>query len=207
MALNLYDRYLMPRLIDACCGLPAIQAHRARLLPLARGAVLEIGIGTGRNLPFYDGTRITMLHGLDPAAQMQRTAARRARAAGLTVQLIPLSAQQIPAPDAHYDTVVCTFTLCTLPDPVAALHEMRRVLAPGGRLLFCEHGRAPEPSVQRWQDRLTPWWKPLAGGCHLNRDVRAMLRDGGFAPTAIDSGYIAGPRPFAHITRGVAVAA
>ncbi|MGK2943046.1 MAG: class I SAM-dependent methyltransferase [Immundisolibacter sp.] len=205
--MNLYDRYLMPLLIDVCCGIKAIQAQRAQLLPQAEGKVLEIGIGTGRNLAFYDPARLTSLHGLDPAQQMNHKAQRRARAAGLEVELITLSAEQIAAPDASYDTVVCTFTLCTIPNPVTALQQMRRVLKPGGKLLFCEHGRSPEAPVQRWQDRLTPWWKPFAGGCHLNRDVRAMLRDGGFAPTQIESSYLAGPKPLTYVTRGVAVAA
>ena len=205
--MNLYDRYVMPLLIDTCCGLKDIQAQRAQLLPRAEGKVLEIGIGTGRNLEFYDPTKLTSLQGLDPADQMHSKAQKRARAAGLDVELITQSAQQIPAPDATYDTVVCTFTLCTIPDPVTALREMRRVLKPGGKLLFCEHGRSPEASVQRWQDRLTPWWKPFAGGCHLNRDVRAMLNDGGFAPTEIESSYLNGPKPLVYVTRGVAVAA
>lgn len=204
--MNIYDRYLMPLLIDACCGLKDIQAQRAQLLPRARGKVLEIGIGTGRNLAFYDPAKLTSLQGLDPAPQMSGKAQKRARAAGLDVELITLSAERIPAPDATYDTVVCTFTLCTIPDPVTALRQMRRVLKPGGELLFCEHGRSPEASVQRWQDRLTPWWKPLAGGCHLNRDVRTMLRDGGFVPTQVESGYLNGPKPLVYVTRGVALA-
>lgn len=205
--MNPYDRYVMPLLIDACCGMKAVQKQRARLLPRAEGRVLEIGIGTGRNLPFYDPAKLESLQGLDPAGQMNQKARRRASAAGLEVELLTLSAEAIPAPDASYDTVVCTFTLCTIPDPVKALREMRRVLKPGGRLLFCEHGRAPEASVQAWQDRLTPWWKPIAGGCHLNRDVPAMLRDGGFRATEIESSYLKGPRPLVWVTRGVAVPA
>jgi len=205
--MNLYDRYLMPALIDLCCGLKPIQAQRAALIPRARGDVLEIGIGTGRNLPFYDGAKLTSLQGLDPATQMNAKARGRADAAGLAVELITLSAEAIPAPDARYDTVVCTFTLCTIPDPIAALHEMRRVLKPDGQLLFCEHGRAPETSVQQWQDRLTPWWKPVAGGCHLNRDVPELLRAGGFKAIEIEAHYLKGPKPWVWVTQGVAVAA
>lgn len=205
--MNPYDRYVMPLLIDACCGMKDIQAERAQLLPRAQGKVLEIGIGTGRNLPFYDRSKLTSLAGLDPATQMSPKARRRAREAGLDVDLITLSAEEIPAEKASFDTVVCTFTLCTIPDAVKALHEMRRVLKPGGKLLFCEHGRSPDASVSRWQDRLTPMWRPLAGGCHLNRDVRKMLSDGGFAPTEIESRYLKGPKPIVYVTRGVAVAA
>ncbi|MGQ0700176.1 MAG: class I SAM-dependent methyltransferase [Panacagrimonas sp.] len=215
--MNLYDRYVMPLLIDACCGMKAIQEQRAKLIPRAYGKVLEIGIGTGRNLPFYDPMNLDTLQGLDPADQMNPTAQKRARDAGLNVELITLSAEEIPAADASYDTVVCTFTLCTIPDPVKALREMRRVLKPGGQLLFCEHGQSPDASVHRWQNRLTPWWKPIAGGCNLNRDVRGMLRDGGFKPTEIESGYLkvarftdavsAVAKPMLYVTRGVAVAA
>lgn len=205
--MNLYDRYLMPLLIDACCGMKDIRLEREALIPRAQGRVLEIGIGTGRNLEFYDRGRLVSLQGLDPAEQMNPKAVRRAREVGLDVELLTLSAEAIPAPDASYDTVVCTFTLCTIPDPIKALREMRRVLKPGGELLFCEHGRAPEESVQNWQDRLTPWWKPIAGGCHLNRDVRSMLSAGGFTTREIESHYLKGPRPLVWVTRGVAVAA
>lgn len=205
--MNVYDRYVMPALVDLCCGMKAIQRQRAALLPRATGDVLEIGIGTGRNLPFYDPGKLTALHGLDPAVQMNPKARQRAQAAGLAVELITLSAESIPADDARYDTVVCTFTLCTIPDPIAALHEMRRVLKPGGSLLFCEHGRSPDAPVQRWQDRLTPLWKPLAGGCHLNRDVPAMLQAGGFRATEIEARYLKGPKFMTWVTQGSAVAA
>lgn len=205
--MNLYDRYLMPLLIDACCGMKDVQRQRAQLLPLAQGKVLEIGIGTGRNLPFYDRQKLGSLQGLDPAGQMNPKARRRAREAGLDVELITISAEEIPAESRTYDTVVCTFTLCTIPDPVKALREMRRVLKPDGKLLFCEHGRSPELSVNRWQDRLTPWWKPIAGGCHLNRDVRTMLRQGGYAIPQVESSYLKGPKPLVYVTRGVAIPA
>mgnify|MGYP000312518186 FL=1 len=115
--------------------------------------------------------------------------------------------EEIPAEDASFDTVVCTFTLCTIPDPVKALWEMRRVLKPDGELLFCEHGRAPDANIQRWQDRITPYWKPLGGGCHLNRSVPKMLADGGFKTPEIESRYLKGPKPWTWVTRGVAVAA
>ncbi len=190
-----YDRHVLPPLLDCACGLPMVTRQRRLVVPQARGRVLEIGIGTGLNLPHYDMACVTSLTGVDPGIGMHPTAARRARARGLDVRLVPLSAEQLPLPDASFDTVVVTYTLCTIPDPVAALREMRRVLAPGGQLLFCEHGRAPEPAVQRWQERLQPLWGRLAGGCHLGRDVPALLGQAGFTVPSLHTGYIPGPRP------------
>lgn len=196
--MNLYDRYLLPYLIDWACGISPVQRQRAKIVPRAQGRVLEIGIGTGRNLPFYDHARLGQLYGLDPALQMHRLARRRMRQTGLKVELLDLPAEHIPMEDASFDTVLTTFTLCTIPDAVTALREMRRVLKPGGRLLFCEHGAAPDAGVRRWQDRLTPLWKPIAGGCHLNRDIPALLRDGGFAIHDLEQLYLPGPRPLTY---------
>ena len=169
--------------------------------------VLEVGIGTGLNLPWYNPTRVSRITGLDPALALHPRAQRRIAAAGLPVELVGLSAEQIPRPDASFDTVVVTYTLCTIPDPVAALREMRRVLVPGGRLLFCEHGRAPDAGVARWQDRLQPLWGPLAGGCHLNRDIPALLQAGGFASPDLQTRYLPGPRVMTFNYWGQAVAA
>lgn len=191
--MNWYDRHVLPWLIDTACGLPMVQAQRRLLVPQARGRVLEIGMGTGRNLPFYDRSKLTQLVGVDPALQMHRLAQRRSAKAGIHVDLVGLSADRLPLPDAHFDTVVCTYTLCSIPDPLAALHEVRRVLKPDGRFLFCEHGRAPDAALARWQDRLQPCWMPLAGGCHLDRDVPALLRDAGLN-AQVDQGYLSGPR-------------
>ena len=191
--MNWYDRHLLPWLIDIACGMPMVQAKRQWLVPQARGRVLEIGMGTGRNLPFYDRARVTGLVGVDPALQMHRLARKRSAQAGIDVELVGLSAERLPLPDDSFDTVVCTYTLCSIPDPGAALHEVRRVLKPGGRLLFCEHGRSPDPALARWQDRIQPWWMPLAGGCHLDRDVPALLREAGLK-AQVDQGYTPGPR-------------
>lgn len=204
--MSFYDNHVLPLLIDCACGMKAVRCERAKLIPQAKGRVLEVGIGTGLNLPHYDAGRIESLQGLDPACAMHAKAKQRMHAAGLTVELIPLSAEKIPAADASYDTIVCTFTLCSIPDAASALLEMRRVLAPAGRLLFCEHGRAPQPEVQRWQDRLTPMWKQLAGGCHLNRDVPAMLTAGGFKIGAMEQQYLKGPRPLTWVSSGWATA-
>lgn len=203
----LYEHHLLPGLIDCACGMKAVNRERAKVVPLAHGRVLEIGIGTGHNLPYYDAAKLTSLCGLDPAAQMQPKARGRMAAAGLAVELLALSAETIPAADAHFDCIVCTFTLCTIPDPVAALREMRRVLKPDGLLLFSEHGLAPDAGVRRWQDRLTPLWKPLAGGCHLNRDIPALLEAGGFAIRDLQRRYLKGPRPMTYVSTGQAVPA
>ena len=148
---------------------------------------------TGRNLPFYDRNRVSRLVGVDPALQMQRLAQKRSQKAGIAVELMGLSAKQLPAEDASFDTVVCTYTLCSIPDAAQALREMRRVLVPGGKLLFCEHGRAPDEAVRRWQDRLQPLWGALAGGCHLGRDIPGLLDAAGFAANT-QAAYLAGPR-------------
>ena len=191
MNISWYDRHILPHALDFACGLPMVSRQRQLVVPLAQGRVLEVGIGTG----------------LDPALQLHPLARERIAQAGLDVALVGLSAEQIPLPDASFDTVLITYTLCTVPDPLAALREMRRVLAPGGRLLFCEHGRAPDESVRRWQDRLQPLWGKLAGGCHLGRDIPALLREAGFRLTDLHTRYLPGPRPFTFNFWGEALAA
>lgn len=196
MSSSWYDRHILPHALDMACGLPMIGRQRQRVVPLARGRVLEVGIGTGLNMPYYDKTRVSRITGLDPALELHPMARERIAKAGLDVTLLGLSAEQIPMPDASFDTVLMTYTLCTIPDPLAALGEMRRVLAPGGRLLYCEHGRAPDASVRRWQERLQPLWGAVAGGCHLGRDIPALLLAAGFALPDLQTRYLPGPRPF-----------
>ena len=193
--MNWYERHVLPHALDCACGMRAVARQRQKLVPLAHGRVLEVGIGTGLNMPFYDKSRVRSIVGLDPGLQMHRLARERIAKAGLDVALIGASAEMIPLPDHSVDSVVITYTLCTIADPVAALHEMRRVLAPGGRLLFCEHGLAPDQSVRRWQSWLQPLWGKLAGGCHLGRDIPALLMAGGFATLDLAQAYLPGPRP------------
>ncbi len=206
MALNWYDRNVLPRLVDFACSIGPIRKQRMKVIPLAHGRVLEVGLGTGLNLPFYDAARVDAIVGVEPSLKMHRLALKRGRRAGIDVELVGLSAEKLPLADASFDTIVSTYTLCTIPDPVAALREMRRVLAPGGRLLFSEHGRAPDANVHRWQTRLQPYWSRLAGGCMLDRDIPALLEQSGFRPD-VQSRYLPGPRLLSYHYWGTAVAA
>jgi ubiquinone/menaquinone biosynthesis C-methylase UbiE len=164
--------------------------QREKVVPMASGTVLEIGIGTGLNLPFYDASRVQRVIGLDPSEESWKLAGERAAHLDFDVEFIKLPGEQIPLADASVDTVLVTFALCTIPDPVTALKGMARVLRPGGRLIFCEHGRAPDINVSKWQDRINPVWRRLAGGCNLNRDIPHLLGAGGFAVSEMQTAYI-----------------
>lgn len=190
--MGFYDGYVLPRFINCACGSKPIMKQRQKVVPLASGTVLEIGIGTGLNLPHYDASRVDRLIGLDPSVASWALAGARAEHLGFDVEFIGLPSEQIPLDDASVDTVVVTFSLCTIPDPVTALEGMARVLRPEGSLIFCEHGRAPDANVQKWQDRINPIWRRLAGGCHLNRDIPALLSSGGFEVSALEAGYLPG---------------
>lgn len=193
--MSLYDRFVLPRLIHLACGMKPIARQRRKVVPQAQGRVLEIGIGSGLNLPYYDPGKVERLWALEPSADIRRMAERKARDVAFPVAFIDRPAERIPLEDQSLDTVVTTFTLCTIPDAAAALGEMRRVLKPSGRLLFAEHGRAPDERVRRWQDRLTPLWKRIGGGCHLNRDIPAMIETAGFRLSSLETAYLPGPRP------------
>ena len=189
-----YDRHILPYVIDLACGIKPVRRQREKVVPRAQGRVLEIGIGTGLNLAHYDKARVSSLTGVDPALQMHRLARKRMARAGRDVELVRVSAEGLPLPDASFDSVVMTYTLCSIPDPVPAVREMRRVLKPGGKLHFCEHGLAPDEGVRRWQRRLNGVWGCIGGGCHLDRDIPALLREGGFALPDLQSMYLPGPR-------------
>lgn len=199
---SFYDDHILPRAVDVICGLPSFERGRAELVPQAAGRVLEIGMGTGRNLPYYRAAGLRCLCGVDPG--LHALARRRAKAAGLEIDALPLSAERIPVDDHSFDCVVSTFTLCTIPDAAQALKEVYRVLVPGGRLLFLEHGAAPDASVRRWQDRLTPYWRPLAGGCHLNREMPELIESAGFRIESLQRRYRPGPRWLTSLYSGVA---
>jgi SAM-dependent methyltransferase len=180
-----------------------LSAERARWVPLAAGVVLEVGAGSGLNVPFY-GPHVRMLYAIEPSSSLRRMAAARVKEAAFPVELMAASAERIPLPDASVDTAVTTWTLCTIADADVALREIQRVLRPDGRLITVEHGRAPDPRVARWQERLTPFWRRIAGGCHLNRPIDRLIAQAGFAVVRMERGYIRGPRIGAYLYRGVA---
>jgi ubiquinone/menaquinone biosynthesis C-methylase UbiE len=177
-----------------------------KIVPLAEGRVLEIGIGSGLNLSHYNETKVAEVVGLDPSAELVAMARRAARDTALPVRFVLAGAESIPEDSGSFDTVVVTYTICSLPEPEPAFREVARVLRPGGRMLFCEHGAAPDASVRRWQDRLNPIWRRFSGGCQLNRDVPGLIREGGFDIEGLETMYIPGWRPASFNYWGVAVA-
>jgi ubiquinone/menaquinone biosynthesis C-methylase UbiE len=205
MSTTWYERTLLPFLTDLACRRKPTQKQRMNIIPKAEGRVLEVGIGTGLNMPFYDRTRVKSIIGVDPALEMNRLALMRIQQAGIEIKLVGLSAEKLPVDDASFETVVCTYTLCSIQDPVAALREMCRALVPGGKLLFSEHGRAPDENVLKWQTRLQPYWSKMAGGCMLDRDIPALIERAGFTPE-MQSRYFPGPRILSFVYWGEAVA-
>lgn len=199
--MGFYQDWALPHLQNLVMRQRQLLPYRARVIGGAEGRVLEIGIGSCLNLPFYS-SRVREVIGLEPVPRLVAMARREASGSSLPVTFIEGSAEAIPLDDASIDTVILTWTLCTIPDAVLALHEMRRVLRPDGQLLFVEHGRAPEARVQGWQDRLTPTWKCIAGGCHLNRPIDTMIEDNGFAMVQIETGYMKGPKPMTFLYEG-----
>jgi SAM-dependent methyltransferase len=202
---SLYDRYVLPHFINCACGAKPITYQRRKVVPRATGRVLELGIGGGRNLAFYDPAKVESVTGVDPSEGLRRKALAAPRADGLKVDVRDGTAENLPFDDGTFDTVVCTFTLCSVASPALALAEARRVLKPGGDLFFSEHGLSPDPEVERWQRRLEPIWKPIAGGCHLTRPVGASISGAGFALVEHETMYLPGtPRPMGWSEWGLA---
>lgn len=200
--MGLYSDVILPRLCDLAMRNKQLRPYRERVIGAAEGRVLEIGIGSGRNLPFYRSP-VTELLALEPATKLLEMA-RDAGQPGMPVSLIEASAEAIPLNDQSVDTVVTTWTLCSIPDAAKALTEMRRVLRPSGKLLFVEHGMAPDKNVRRWQDWLTPTWKRISGGCHLNRPISAMIESSGFRIDRVETRYMPGPKAMTFMYEGSA---
>jgi SAM-dependent methyltransferase len=190
--MSFYENVILPRFINCACGTKPIMKQREKVVPRASGTVLEIGIGTGLNLPYYDGDKVHKVIGLDPSEASWELARRRAQGVGFELEFVGLPGEEIPLESDSVDTVLVTFALCTIPDPVSALKGMARVLRPGGSLLFCEHGLAPDDGVAKWQGRINPLWRRMAGGCNLNRDIPALLDGGGFSVADIETAYLPG---------------
>lgn len=190
--MGFYDRVILPRLLGAAMGAKPISYQRKKVVPFATGDVLEIGMGAGHNLPFYDKSRVTRLIGLEPHKQLRERAMKRAAEAGIPVEFTDLKAENIDLPDASVDTVVVTYTFCSIPDVQQALTGIARVMKPGASMLFCEHGLAPDAKVARWQARIEPLWKRIAGGCHLCRPIPEMLKAGGFRVENLETMYLPG---------------
>lgn len=206
--MSVYDRRVLPELIGCACRSRAITRQRARLIPQASGEVLELGIGGGANLRFYDIAKVRAVYGVDPSRELRAKAEAAPRQDGLHVVVGEGRAETLPFADRRFDTVVATFTLCSVTDPQAALREARRVLRRGGRLLVCEHGLAPERRVARWQRRLEPVWASVAGGCRLTRDPATEILAAGFRFEALDQEYLRRtPKLAGWVTTGTAVAA
>lgn len=201
--MGLYQKFILPRLIDVAMRNKEVTARRAELIPKASGAVLEIGIGSGLNLSFYPSA-ITHLSGVDPSPELLSMARRKLNASPYPVELFCRSAEELLFGDGSFDTVVLTWTLCSIPHPVRALAEIKRVLKPDGRLLFVEHGLSPDPKVQAWQHRLTPMWKRIGGGCHLNRKIDDLIRPAGFGIVELQTTYLPGPRAMTFTYQGIA---
>ena len=205
--MGFYTQHILPHLINAAMKNSEIARLRAAWIPQARGEVLEVGIGSGLNLPFYS-SHVERVYGLDPSLELQRMARKRIHAGSIDVTFLAQSAEDpLPLADGSVDTIVMTWTLCSIPNAPLALRQMKRVLKPSGRLIFIEHGYAPDPRAVVWQERLTPLWKRVTGGCHLDRKIDALITAAGFQIDELKTCYLPGPRPFTYMYQGFATCA
>lgn len=201
--MGIYEKLILPRLLDLAMRNSRLANYRQATVGAARGVVLEIGVGSGLNLPLY-GPAVDRVCGIDPSSELLGRARERIADARVPVLLVRASAEQLPFTVAAFDTLVMTWTLCSIPKPSMALNEVRRVLKPGGRLLFVEHGLSPEPRIIGWQRWLTPCWKRIGGGCHLDRKMDDLIRAAGFRIDTLETGYMKGPKPWTFMYQGAA---
>lgn len=203
-AMGIYAKHVLPRFIDLAMRNKDTARLRADWVPQARGEVLEVGIGSGLNLRFYS-SEVCRVYGVDPSPELQNMARKRMASQTLNVEFLSQSAEDdLPLSDGTIDTVVMTWTLCSIPDPLKALRQVKRVMKADGRLIFIEHGRAPDAGVAAWQDRLNPIWRRIGGGCHLNRKIDALIADAGFTIDELKTTYLPGPRPMTFTYQGLA---
>ena len=204
--MGFYAKHILPRCLDKACGIGPITKQREKIVPLAEGVVLEIGIGSGQNLPHYDASKVTKIIGVDPDDHIWKRSEKRRTACPIDIERIGLSGEDIPLDTNIADSVVITYSLCTIPDPVKALREMTRILKPGGQILFSEHGKAPDAKVHRWQNRIDPLWKKIAGGCHSGRDIPALFHQADLKLLDLQEMYIPGPKVLGYNYWGAATA-
>ena len=188
--MSLYDKYVLPKFLNCACGSKPVARQRKKVVPLAEGKVLEVGIGSGLNLPFYDKSKIDELWGLDPSEELCEMARKVADSEQMEVNFISSGAEEISLPDNHFDSVLVTYTMCTIPEVIRANGEIRRVLKNGGKMIFCEHGEAPDENIRKWQKRINPIWGKFAGGCNINRKIPSLIEDSGFDIIELEEMYL-----------------
>ena len=188
--MSLYEKYVLPKFLNCACGSKPVARQREKVVPLAEGKVLEIGIGSGLNLPFYDKTKVDEIWGLDPSEELSEMARAVAIQEGMEVNFISSGAEEIPLPDDHFDSVLITYTMCTIPEVIRANTEIRRVLKNQGKMIFCEHGAAPDDNIRKWQKRINPFWGKIAGGCNIDRNIPSLIQDSGFDIIEIEEMYL-----------------
>ena len=195
--MGFYDKYVLPKVLNCTCGSKPIQYQRKKVVPLAEGVVLDVGIGSGLNIPFYDMSKIDKVLGLDPSEELNNIAKGVAEENEVDVDFMLCGAEDIPLPDNHVDTLLITYTMCTIPKVSAANKEMLRVLKPGGKFVFCEHGLAPDANIAKWQSRINPIWSKIAGGCYLNRNIPELITSAGFVIENMEQMYLPSTPKFA----------
>ena len=188
--MSLYDKYVLPKFLNCACGSKPVSRQRQKVVPLVEGKVLEVGVGTGLNLPFYDKSKIDELWGLDPSEELSDMARKVADRENIVVNFISSGAEEIPLPDSYFDSVLITYTMCTIPEVARANKEIKRVLKRGGKLIFCEHGEAPDENIRKWQKRINPFWGKLAGGCNINRKIPSLIQNAGFEIVELEEMYL-----------------
>ena len=195
--MSFYDKYILPKVLNCTCASKPIRYQRDKIVPLAEGVVLDVGIGSGLNIPFYNKSKINYLYGLDPSKELLDIAKSIANENQLEVDFLQCSAESIPLPDRSIDTVLITYTMCTIPDVALSNSEIMRVLKNDGKLLFCEHGLAPDKNIAKWQKRINPLWGKIAGGCNLNRDIPKLISSSGFKISNMEEMYLPSTPKFA----------
>lgn len=202
--MGFYSKHILPRCLDKACGIGPITKQREKVVPLAEGVVLEIGIGSGQNLPHYNPHKVSKIIGVDPDEHIWKRSEARRAASPIDIERIGLSGEDIPLEKNIADSVVVTYSLCTIPDPLKALQEMARILKPGGKIYFSEHGKAPDDKVHKWQNRIDSFWKKMAGGCHSGRDIPSLFSQADLKFDDLQQMYIPGPKVLSYNYWGVA---